>query len=334
MIHIITNGTIKNEKIKNSLIKFLNYSDTIQSDRENILDYFKDKLGDNIFKSSEKKDSAIGMVLSTYEHDNKKTFSNVWDFYNEIKAPKFTLVSQNELKNIQLDIEGRAEHNYKQYSYDELKKCRLIHNKYCLIYDVNGDECIIKCLSVSANGNVYVGCAMSYEHIDQNYLFNIMDCKKNFYDKVDLWSWEHPISKFSNVFIEMYKTYMWQKEHNIKVINQNIDNIMNVVYGQIEVYEQTLKEYHKQLPHLNHFELNMFVVAIIYVMASENGNDEKSLKPFVQYTTGLSEEIIKNITKESMGIMMQKYININNDRAVNSIKNPFLKVMASIYANM
>ena len=67
------------------------------------------------------------------------------------------------------------------FSEKELEIIRVIHNKFCIIDDSSIENpCIKKAISVSANGKIYVGCMLSYEHIEKDYLFNILDCNKDF----------------------------------------------------------------------------------------------------------------------------------------------------------
>jgi len=194
MLHIISNATIKSEKIRDSIVNFIEYGNTIQNERKNIKEYFSDRLGDPVYAKAKNRDTMVALVLSTYEHHNNATLDNVYSFYDTIKSDNFILASQNDINKMTVVIEGKAEKSYKEFSKQDLKYVRVIHNKFCIIDDSDKEvPCIKKCVSIGANGKVYIGGMLSYVHIDRDYIFNIMDCKNNFWEKIDKWCWENPI---------------------------------------------------------------------------------------------------------------------------------------------
>ena len=331
MIHIISNATIINEDIRNAIIRFIEYGKTIQEERKNIKEYFSDKLDDVHFERGKNKNIMVALCLSTWEHDNKNTINNVYKFYDSIKSEHFIVVDQNEQYNDvkgTVVIEGLAEKNYKMFSEKELEIIRVIHNKFCIIDDSSIENpCIKKAISVSANGKIYVGCMLSYEHIEKDYLFNILDCNKDFWNKVDMWCWENPIYIRANNFMEIYKAIQWQIEKGYETLlpTNTISGAVDKIKMQIDTYEAILKEYHPQLPHLSHWELNMFAVSVYCLLAFESEATLEQMKPFIAYTTGLNDKLINEMTKDSFQNIYQNAVNINNNRAVETIKNPLMK---------
>ena len=331
MIHIISNATIINEDIRNAIIRFIEYGKTIQEERKNIKEYFSDKLDDVHFERGKNKNIMVSLCLSTWEHDNKNTINNVYKFYDSIKSEHFIVVDQNEQYNDvkgTVVIEGLAEKNYKMFSEKELEIIRVIHNKFCIIEDSDIENpCIKKAISVSANGKIYVGCMLSYEHIEKDYLFNILDCNKDFWNKVDKWCWENPIYIRANNFMEIYKAIQWQIEKGDETLlpTNTISGTVDKIKMQIDTYEAILKEYHPQLPHLSHWELNMFAVSVYCLLAFESEATLEQMKPFIAYTTGLNDKLINEMTKDSFQNIYQNAVNINNNRAVETIKNPLMK---------
>lgn len=332
MIHIISNATIINEDIRNAIIRFIEYGKTIQEERKNIKEYFSDKLDDVHFERGKNKNVMVALCLSTWEHDNKNTINNVYKFYDSIKSEHFIVVDQNEQYNDvkgTVVIEGLAEKNYKMFSEKELEIIRVIHNKFCIIEDSDMENpCIKKAISVSANGKIYVGCMLSYEHIEKDYLFNILDCNKDFWNKVDKWCWKNPIYIRANNFIEIYKGVHWQVENGYEP-PMSMDDILRSVDKlkiQIDVYESILKEYYSQLPHLSHFEMNLFAVSATCLFAFEEGAKPEQLYPFMEYATGYDRETIEIITtKNGCQNIYNKLVKQNNERAVETIKNPWIK---------
>ena len=332
MIHIISNATIINEDIKNAIIRFIEYGKTIQEERKNIKEYFSDKLSKPNYKKVQNKDIMVALCLSTWEHDNENSINKVYRYYeNNINSEYFAVCTQYEQYDNQkgtITIEGLAEKNYKLFPKEELKTVRVIHNKFCIIEDSDIENpCIKKAISVSANGKIYVGCMLSYEHIEKDYLFNILDCNKDFWNKVDKWCWENPIYIRANNFIEIYKAIQWQIEKGYETLlpTNTISGTVDKIKMQIDTYEAILKEYHPQLPHLSHWELNMFAVSVYCLLAFDAEATLEQMKPFIAYTIGLNDKLINEMTKDSFQNIYQNAVNINNNRAVETIKNPWIK---------
>ena len=80
-----------------------------------------------------------------------------------------------------LALEGRAKDNINELLVNNvsLDEIRTINHNYYFLLDLKDDKHLItKTLSISANGNVFPGCLMSYDRVDKEPMFNIMDCKK------------------------------------------------------------------------------------------------------------------------------------------------------------
>ncbi len=324
MLHMISNATIKSEKVRDSIVNFIEYGNTIQNERKNIKEYFSDRLSEPVYAKAKNRDTMVALVLSTYEHNNTATFDNVYRFYDTIKSDNFILANQNDINKMTVVIEGKAEESYRRFSKQDLKYVRIIHNKFCIIDDSDKEApCIKKCVSIGANGKVYVGGMLSYVHIERDYIFDIMDCKNDFWGKIDKWCWENPIYIGANLFVETYKSLHWQKDNEYKY-DPVIDSVDKIKL-QIDVYEDLLKHFHKELPHLNHWELNLFVVAVFLIQAYSEGQTLEQLKPFINYTTGLSENVINSMTEKGCKNIYYNLSKENNKRAVKKIKNPLLK---------
>lgn len=326
MLHLISNATIKNEEIKNSIMKFISYGNTIQDERKDIEKYFSDRISDSFYEKAKNRDTMVALVLSTYEHENERIIDDVYNFYDMIKSDNFVLVSQSEINKPTIAIEGKVEKSYKCFSKEDMKIVRVIHNKFCIIDDTDDSPCIKKCVSVGANGKVYVGGMLSYKHIDKDYMFDIMDCKKDFWEKIDKWCWDNPIYIGANSLVEIYNSLHWQKDNGYEY--DPVIEVVDKIKLQIDIYEGLLKHFHKELPHLSHYELNLFVVAVFLIQAYSEGQTLEQLKPFIEYTTGLSKDVINKMTEEGCKNIYNNLANDNNKRAVETIRNPFFKRIA------
>ena len=153
-------------------------------------------------------------------------------------------------------MEGCAVKNYMLFTKDELQNIRIIYNKYCVIKDdfIESDNIAIsKTLTVSANGNVYVGNMTSYDNVDRDSMFNIMDCHNDFYDRVDKWCWQNPISSVANADIEKHLSLQWQKAHGIYVDPQE-EHAFNACAERIKILADKIKECHPKFPYLKDFK--------------------------------------------------------------------------------
>lgn len=344
-VQFITNGTITSDIIKKSIMKFLDYSNTIQNEREELAVFYDNEERNTIYESLKGKYPSWITQISTWEHDNEKTFDIVKKFY-DIQNEKYNLITQEELGTREdignIVIEGNAEKIYEQYSEEQLNLIRILHNKFCIIEDGDGVEPYLKkTLSVSANGKVYVGSCISFNHIESNYLFNIMDCNNDFWKKVDRWCWENPISSYANKLMERYKSIKWKYEHHIdrKLNNKNTLESFEKLKNMIEVYRENLILFHPKLPYLSHTELNLFMVAYLCqelykTEYEDNEENRNALSIFIDYTTGLHEDEANHWDKQTSENIANMMINRNNERAIEKIDNPIKKFFAYMYANM
>lgn len=333
MLHITSNATIKSEIIRDSFIRFIEYGKTIQKERKLLKRIFNNDLKP-ICERAQNRDIMVALFLSTWEHDNTKTINDIHRFYECINSKYLFVVDQYEQFNNKkgtVIIEGRAERTFKSFPKEELKVIRIIHNKFCIIDDSDKQApCINKTLSVGANGKIYVGRVLSYEHIEKDYLFNILDCNGDFWNKVDSWCWKNPIYVNVNSFIEVYKSLMWQKNNGYEDLlskdEKKLLKSMEKIKKDFDIYERLLIKFHEEVPYLGHCELNLLVVSYICTKACNDGCENiEELHPFIEYTTGLPEDTIKNTTKEDIQNVCNNLIKTNNERAIKKIKNPLIK---------
>lgn len=61
------------------------------------------------------------------------------------------------------------------------------------------------------------------------------------------------------------------------------------------------------------------------LLAIEENVTLEQLELFISYTTGFDDDFIRTITKENFQNIYQNMVNTNNNRAVETIKNPWIK---------
>ena len=107
-------------------------------------------------------------------------------------------------------------------------------------------------MSISANGNVFPGCLMSYDRVDKSPMFNIIDCKNDFFKRVNSFCWRYPVNNKVADLQSKYKALKFCKENNVKLKINEYDEINLNVLNYISIKcERTAKEIHNQNPELD-----------------------------------------------------------------------------------
>ncbi len=253
---VFTNGTIKSQQIAEALNKAADYITNHQyykflKDCENLLVEQKIKTRD---------ETVIYIEFSTNGHlTNDAEINDVRDWYIEhLNFDKISCILQSRDNRIvktsrnrqkymladYIDLEGNAIRNIDKLLQMpvNLYKASIYNNEMCLIDDNiqlpgNHDRFVFinKAITISANGNVFPGCLMSYDRVDKEKMFNIIDCNNDFYNRIDLYSWEHPRSILANKSLKLFMTYDFFREHNIQMLGKAIkDN--HALDGIVERY--------------------------------------------------------------------------------------------------
>ena len=204
---VFTNGTIMNRNIKKSLLKIGNYC---RRNRSTILGKEVEEYVNNRFNSVYNTHSCASIIISTTGHKkvdidrvidfyNQNVDSDILYAYNQDVSYKYNGVTYTESS---ISLEGNGLKNFQKFYNEGHRHFSFVNNRYCLIddfpYKLNGDDItekrISKAITISVNGNVFAGCSQSYDKVDNGYaIFNILNCKNNFYDLIDNFSWKYPL---------------------------------------------------------------------------------------------------------------------------------------------
>lgn len=253
-IQVVTNATVINPQIRNALYKLSDYCLSTKQGKEHD-DFWQDSLLYAYQHYGQLK--GVHVRYSTYEHDN---IEKVEDFVNYYSS------EQHSIKVLPQDymptfiIEGYARDNWKNLPTDYLKRVRIIDNRYCIIDDSRKDGILItKTIQVGANGIVGIGATRSYENWDKNGLFNVLECNNDFYERIDQWCWNNPNTEIGNRYKEYYLGLLWKIENNI--INESerkeLDELSQLM-AVLELYNIAHKKYHRKLPYLNHYDIEIY----------------------------------------------------------------------------
>ena len=323
-VFIPTNAMIKDKRIALALSKLTAYCRHITQKLHKESKYFHD-----IFPTVPIYDVSNNICVicaaSTFEHDNKNIIDSSIAFYNtNVNNDNFLMVSQDMAFTTQfpLILEGLAKDNYSLYSTDYLKSgVRVIDDKYCIITDDYAPDTIIinKTVSIASNGNVYTGGLSSYENEDSNRMFNIKNCNKNFFNLIEDWCWNNPINTTAHNTKERYLSYKWLKERNL--CNENVDKAFQKINLELLIneYENALKEVHKEMKYLKHWEVDLFVICSLYLTLDDILQKQLFLTLLSTFNGEMIEDIINkdNIYKNKFKNILIELDKKNSEYALN-----------------
>ena len=327
---IFTNGNHKEKSLIGGFEKMADYLEAIENECKNIIMWNNYNHGVR-YKSAEK--SKIAIIISTHFHQtSKQDLLLTKRFYQKVNRSNFKIILQDEdfEKIPSIILEGNALEIFKNLIPNPTKQefVRILDNNYCFVkYSNNNNHqsylkdmvFITKSLSVSANGNVHVGCTMSYKNIDKSPMFNILNCNNDFLEKVDNWCWKTPINKNAKRFKEKYKTYMFLKNNNIKVIGDNDFAEQYDLYKAItDFYEKTAKDMHQILPKLNHEEIEAVSIAITILHAFDAPVSKSKMygviSSWLEFCTEISIDDFGDLTPEWCRGFIAHWAEIDKER--------------------
>lgn len=314
-VFIFTNATILNKKIRNSLLKLSKYL----VDIDNGLNKYKsilNKFGSTeVYHYTDIENDKITIVISTDYHNNKEYIDSCKNYYSNQNV-YINVINQSEksltdYQNSIVVLSGNAIKNHKQILESKeikLSNFRIIKNEYNIIdviAESNNIFFISKAFTISANGNIFVGCMKSYDEVDNNPMFNILNCNNDFIDKVYNWCWEHPFTKKMNQIIENEQLKNWLINNGYSYIdgfsqNREILNSLNsIMLSMITIYEIKIKEVHKEYSKLQFIDAELLTICFM------------ALQLLSDYTLGYPNLYLQCFLETFFELFLN-YIDINN----------------------
>lgn len=188
-------------------------------------------------------------------------------------------------------------------------------------------------LSVSTNGNVYNGCGNSWNDIDNDPMFNIMDCDNDFVDHVSEWCWDHPGNIHMKLVKDEIKTRKWLVNHGYTLTNIDIpDNTLDRLDKCMQLYNRVSRYIHSRFPDIGHTDVDMLSCAwVAIVLMKVKGKSWEFAEAYLKYCTLFRDDYI-NAHKERNGIVSFLYMEevakgygLQQDTILNSLRdNPNL----------
>lgn len=312
-IYIFTNGNVKtNLELSYSILKLLNYLRDIEPEIRNIIRW-SDSTTEKIYAGTY--GSKFNIIVSDHSRQtNQRQIDNIINFFHEqIKDEDFSIVRQSDSYNSFgcITLEGNAAKNYKVLLNKEvsLSDIRILNNNYYFMAKsanlssepfFKDTVFIRKTLTVSANGNVFPGCLMSYERVDSNPMFNIMECNKDFYKRVNKFCWEHPINEKALNIRNKFSAIEFCKKHNILVKDMSKLDFEGVrlLNNSVNEYERIAKDTHLILPNLNFTEIDLLSSTILSLNMFEKNIPVKYIQIYLKWCTNFDDNTISNISAE------------------------------------
>ena len=256
-IVIFTNGLNTDFRLCESITKILTYLRKIEpeiSDSKKLCSGFSEYVYGGLSKFK------FSIIISDVGRNPFifKNIENTRNFFDtNVKDEDFRISRQSYTMNDFgcLALEGRAAKNYKELLGNNvtLDAIRYINHNYYFILGLKQNKHLItKTLSVSANGNIFPGCLMSYERVDKEPMFNIMDCENDFFERVNDYCWQYPINNQVANLRSKYDAYKFCKNNSTNLqMNENDKINLNFLEYISRKSEKIAKEIHSQNPELD-----------------------------------------------------------------------------------
>jgi len=329
-INVFTNGTIRSERIVNAFNKALKYFDEIAEEVEATQNALKPyiQFGSDAFTESAQEmvsGKAIQMLISGSDNANSNLddVQKTVDYYNSKITGSFVALNPYDKVTYNvIAVEGNAEKNVTQIvdAPVSFQYYRKIINKYCIMQNWEDEpqkRYIDKALSISVDGNVYVGCSMPYERIEHECIFNINDCNNDFFDRVDEWCYRHNISSKANRIREIYQLLSFFKEKNIpmKNVSETDYSSMSKLNEIITAQETIGAKLHKDYPFLLHTEIEIMAIAYTCLIMIEKGMlDMDSIKLYLYDCSYMDSRTILSVNEEYFRGLIEFFKNKNEQK--------------------
>lgn len=331
-IIIFTNGIADtNLELANSIQNLLKYLRDIEPEVRSLIrwsnDVFKKKYPGT---SSSKFRIIISDIERDIDYSKNSKISNTINFYkHHIFDEDFVIIKQSDCySNLGvITLEGNAKSNYKDLigSIVQLNNIRILNNNYffmCKSANLDNEPCLYdvtfikKSLSVSANGNVFPGCIMSYDNVDKKPMFNIMDCNKDFYKRVNTFCWEHPINERALNIRNKMSAIKFCEKRNIIIKDLTIYDYEKIKFlNELVIqYEKLARDMHSILPKLYFDEIDLLSSITLVLRLFEKDVPIEFIRLYLENCIDLDENIINSISEKFCRGLIASLIDKNNER--------------------
>lgn len=305
---MFTNGTIKDNEIKQALIKLGNHcKKCADSDWGKKILIHKSNTYEPLYNIN----SYVSIIISTDFHDNRNIIKDTIKFYNHgVNSDILIAVNQtnsviNNNINRAIVLQGNAKDNLSELSQKGHNIYELFNNKYSLISsDIDMNIIIDKTLNICVNGNVTAGCSQSYFVADTDFLCNILNCKGDIYNYIDKYSWEYPLSRQQAKFFNGIATQLYLYDKGISYFSNGLNKpLCEKLIFLMNNFVELLKLTHKKYIKLNHEEAN--ILATLNFITECDSDDSKNL--FLDILLG--ENFTDEEIEQCKNLLLQRNMN-------------------------
>jgi len=279
---VFTNGTVRNEKVRNALGRLADY---LAARKWELTNPTFDQQCKNLYRSI-KTDERVSLIISQQFHKNADAIQRTIDYYDNYNS-YVGIGLQNELhiagaKNKNISIEGLAEQHLNTIIGDRLDEdinVRKIENRYSFVkWNTTGEsgntiKSISKAIGVSANGNVFPGALMPYDKIDTAPICNVI--YDNIFAEIERYCWRYPITRKMSRFREERLAIDELQLTGIKIHDKYNYDLSDGLMGLIDMFAKIAHQLHNDYTHISP-DMIFLGAAIILCesMKASNANDE------------------------------------------------------------
>ncbi len=308
---IFTNGYHRNLELIPSFINLLEYLRSIERDIR-LISRWADSTTQKIYEGTNH--SKFDIIISDNGRDvDKHEIDKTLEFFKQINDEDISVVKQSDtFKSFgQITLEGNAKSNYRELIGDSvsLMDIRILDNNYCFIARsanlssepfLKDMTFVNKTLSISANGNVFPGCLMSYDRVDKESMFNVLDCHNDFLDRVISFCWEHPLNSKAVNIRSKFAAIEFCRAHNIdvKYMSKTDYDLTKAMNDIVKGNEIIARDMHSMLPTLDFNEIEAISIATTVLEMFETKTPLDFIKLYLNWCTDFDSDTINTITPE------------------------------------
>lgn len=326
---IFTNGLKTDLQLCQMIMDFLQYLKQIEpeiKESTKLLQQFSEYI---YYKSSETRFNIIISDIGRNPLNKKHIDNNIKFFRDNILNDDFNIERQSasfrDFRSI--SIEGNAERNFRELldDYVLIDDIRIIDNNYYFLFIYDDISIITKTLTVSANGNVFPGCIMSYDKVDNSPMFNIMDCTNDFFQRVNEFCWEHPVNLMISTLRSKYLAIEFCRKNSINIVTDYDKMDIIKVYKKNGIkhdlyrfcmteyeyynfkvlnylslkYEKIAREIHIKYPTIDFFTIEALSMLILAKKYLTKVYYDGYIQAFLGFFTDFDIDFVKSISVES-----------------------------------
>lgn len=180
-------------------------------------------------------------IYISYNYHNEEQSEKAYNFYNKYQNIQVKYFDIDDKYNKVLAYSGRAKNLItKKDIYFSIR------NNHCMATNIEEDY-VEKTITVSANGNVFLGLMYEYSYVDEDNMGNVLN--ETIYDMVIKWNYNNPMKQEEMSTYREIKSFLFNYKNgfdfnNKKVINTDeiTDKLIEYQNSRICIYDTLVNE--------------------------------------------------------------------------------------------